>query len=91
MSLDFLDREMLTILDETFDAIWSTLEPVTNPAICEASRNIIRTALLQAAKAGERDPEKLWCHAMARARALSTLYWMTTQAPQSVPSGTVGV
>jgi hypothetical protein len=32
---------------------------------------------MQAAMAGERDPERLWCHAMSRGRALSTLYWMT--------------
>jgi hypothetical protein len=70
------DPEALVVLYQAFDDVWLQLEEATPPDLREATWNTIARALLQAAMAGERDPEKLWCHAMSRARALSTLYSM---------------
>jgi hypothetical protein len=77
------DPGVLHILYQVFDDVWSTLAPKTDPGIRDGTRNIIATALIQAAMTGERDPERLWCHAMNRARALSTLYWMSSEAPHA--------
>src|SRR5262245_48756974 len=77
--------DVLTVLTHTFDDLWLQLEGQTALALREATRDAIATALIQAAMGGERDPEKLWCYAMNRARALSTLHWMTTQAPPRSP------
>jgi hypothetical protein len=81
-ALGSFEPDELRLLYRTFDDVWSELTPKTHPSIYERTRTAIANALIQAAMAGERDPEKLWCHAMHRARALSTLYWMATdQAP----------
>ena len=84
-SLGSLDPDVLAILHNAFDDVWLQLEGTLSPTLREATRDTIATALIQAAMGGERDPEKLWCHAMNRARALSTLHWMTTQAPPPSP------
>jgi hypothetical protein len=78
-SLGSFDPVELRVLYQAFDDVWSELEAKTDPAIHGVTRNAIATALVQAAFAGERDPERLWCHGMQRARALTTLYWMTTE------------
>jgi hypothetical protein len=75
-SLGSFDPEALAVLYQAFDDVWLQLEETTRPDLRDATRNTIARALLQAAVAGERDPEKLWCLAMSRARALSTLYSM---------------
>jgi hypothetical protein len=80
-SLGSFDPVELRVLYQAFDDVWSRLEPQTDPAIHSMTRNAIATALVQAAFAGEHDPEKLWCHAMQRARALTTLYWMAAEHP----------
>jgi hypothetical protein len=74
------DPDMLAVLNRALD-VWLQLEGQTALAIRDATRDAIATALIQAAMGGERDPEKLWCHAMNRVRALSTLQWMSDQAP----------
>src|SRR5262245_60929433 len=84
-SLGSLDPVVLAILHNAFDDVWLQLEGTLSPTLREATRDAIATALIQAAMGGERDPEKLWCYAMNRARALSTLHWMTTQAPPRSP------
>jgi hypothetical protein len=80
-SLGSFDPEALAVLYQAFDDVWLQLEGTTRPDLREATRNTIATALVQAALSGERDPEKLWCHAMNRARALRALYWMAEQVP----------
>ena len=75
------DPDILAVLNRAFDDLWLQLEGQTALAIRDATRDAIATALIQAATGGERDPEKLWCYAMSRARALSTLQWMSEQAP----------
>jgi hypothetical protein len=80
-SLGSFDPEVLAVLHRAFDDVWLQLEGRTALAIRDATRDAIATALIQAAIGGERDPEKLWCHAMNRARALSTLQWMSEQSP----------
>ena len=78
-TLGSFDPDTLRVLYKAFDDVWLELGPKTAPAIREATRNAVASALMQAAVAGERDPERLWCHALNRGRALSTLYWMTTE------------
>src|SRR5262245_29840396 len=80
-SLGSLAPGVLAILYKAFDDVWLQLEETTDPDIRDATRDAIAAALIQAAMGGERDPEKLWCHAMNRARALSTLHWMSRQVP----------
>jgi len=75
------DPDVLAVLNRAFDDVWLQLEGQTALAIRDATRDAIATALIQAAMGGERDAEKLWSHAMSRARALSTLQWMSEQAP----------
>ena len=75
-TLGSFDPETLRILSRAFDDVWSALEPEAHPGIHAATRDVIATALMQAAMAGERDPERLWCHAMNRARVMSMLYQM---------------
>jgi hypothetical protein len=82
-SLGSFDPGVLAVLYQAFDDVWLQLEKTTAPDIRDTTRNAIATALIQAAMGGERDPEKLWCHAMNRARALSTLHRMTNQEPPS--------
>jgi hypothetical protein len=82
-SLGSFDPGVLAVLYQAFDDVCLRLEKTTAPDMCDATRNAIATALIQAAMGGERDPEKLWCHAMNRARALSTLHWMSNQEPLS--------
>jgi hypothetical protein len=74
-SLGSFDPSVLAVLYHAFDDVWLQLEKTTAPDIRDTTRNAIATALIQAAMGGERDPEKLWCHAMNRARTLSTLHW----------------
>src|SRR5262245_26673467 len=88
MSIDLqpvgsLEPDVLAVLRRAFDDVWLQVEPQTRLVIRDATRDAIATALIQAAMSGERDPEKLWCHAMNRARALSTLDWMSKQAPST--------
>jgi hypothetical protein len=85
-SLGSFDPVELRVLYQAFDDVWSELESKTDPAIHGVTRNAIATALVQAAFAGERDPEKLWCHGMQRARALTTLYWMAAERITVSPS-----
>jgi hypothetical protein len=80
-SLGSLDPDVLAVLHNAFDDVWLRVERTVSPNLREATRDAIATALMQAAMAGERDPEKLWCHAMNRARALSTLDWMSKEVP----------
>jgi hypothetical protein len=80
-SLGSLDPDVLAILYNAFDDVWLQVERTVSPNLRQATRDAIATALMQAAMAGERDPEKLWCHAMNRARALSTLDWMSKEVP----------
>ena len=75
-TLGSFDPDTLALLYQAFDDVWLQLEGTTSAELRDATRNVIATALIQAAMGGERDPEKLWCHAMSRARSLSTLYWM---------------
>jgi hypothetical protein len=74
------EPDMLAVLYRAFDDVWSELRSKTDPAVHEVTRNAIATALMQAALGGELDPAKLRSHAMGRARALSSLYWIANQA-----------
>ena len=90
-SIGSLDPDVLAVLYRAFDDVWLQLEGQTETALHDATRDAIATALIQAAMAGERDPEKLWCYAMNRARALGTIYWMSKQEPSSpAPARTQG-
>jgi hypothetical protein len=80
-SIGSFDPDVLAVLYRAFDDVWLQLEGQTEPALHDATRDAIATALIQAAMAGERDPEKLRCYAMNRARALGTIYWMSKQEP----------
>jgi hypothetical protein len=75
------DPEALAALYQAFDDVWLQLEGSARPDLREATRNAIATALIDAAMSGERDPEKLWSHAMRRGRAVCTLDWMAAQEP----------
>jgi hypothetical protein len=79
-SLGSFDPVELRILYQAFDDVWAELERKTDPTIHADIRTAIAGALMQAAFAGERDPEKLWCHAMHRARALNTLFSMANES-----------
>ena len=90
-SLGSFDPDTLAVLYQAFDDVWLQLEETTRPDLREATRNAIATALIDAAMSGERDPERLWCHAMRRGRAVCTLDWMAEQdLPQpDLPKGGV--
>src|SRR5262245_3036109 len=80
-SSGLFDPDVLAVLNRAFDDVWLQLEGQTALAIRDATRDAIATALIQAARGGERDSERLRNHAMNRARAISTLQWMSDQAP----------
>ena len=82
-SLGSFDPEALLVLYQAFDDVWLQLEDTTGPDARDATRNAIAAALIQAAMRGERDPEKLWCHAMSRARALRAVSLMEKTEPLS--------
>ena len=62
-TLGSFELDALAVLYRAFDDVWSELRPRTHPLIYDATRTAIANAPMQAAMAGERDPEKLWCHA----------------------------
>ena len=80
-SLGSFDPGALAVLYQAFDDVWLQLEGTTCPDLREITRNAIAMALIDAAMSGERDPEKLWAHAMRRGRAVCTLDWMAQESP----------
>jgi hypothetical protein len=79
--LGSFDPGALAVLYQAFDDVWLQLEGATRPDLREITRNAIAMALIDAAMSGERDPEKLWAHAMRRGRAVCTLDWMAQESP----------
>jgi len=80
-SPDAFDPGELALLRRVFDDVWNELAPHTGAELHNATKNAIAAAIMHAAIGGERDPERLWCYAMARSRALSTIYWRRPLAP----------
>jgi hypothetical protein len=68
------DPDELALLRRAFDDVWLALQSKIDPAIAEPARTFIAKSIMEAAVNGERDPERLWCHGMSRARGLIN-YW----------------
>jgi hypothetical protein len=69
------DPDALRVLFRVFDEVWAELAPSTLIAMHGATRNVIASAIMQAAIDGEQGPERLRLVARSRGRAMSLGYW----------------
>ena len=81
---DYFGPGELNLLRRTFDDVWRELRPHAQGVLRDLTRETIGKAIMQAAMAGERDPEVLWCQAMIRAKGLATVFEQASDQPPKV-------
>src|SRR4051794_22994994 len=69
------DPATLAVLYRAYDDAWANVASHLDSSLHVLARNLIANTIMIAAEHGERDPERLWCMAVSKARAVTGTYW----------------